>query len=91
MPIDDACRFVASILDKENVPIRGRSSLPSWKTVKGWRYEVKRQKSCEQEAHTLSAFQAEARFPETMPLAELKAQVTEKLSTVVRRFQATLD
>jgi hypothetical protein len=89
MEIDKCCKFVAKYLRHSGVPIGGRASNPSWRTVKNWRYDVTKHDPEDQLRHTLEALNAECKF-EGMTLAEVKKRLAKLLPMILRRTQAML-
>lgn len=91
MPLNDACRFLAKLLEQANIPIGARPCTPSWRTVKTWRNEVTRLGPNDQERHTLEALRAQCSFPQDMPIDELKKLVAQLLSVILPATQASLE
>jgi hypothetical protein len=89
MKIDKCCKFVAINLEQSGVPIGARASTPSWRTVKNWRYDVKKHDSEGQLRHTLEALDAECKS-EGMTLAEVKKRLARLLPMILPPTQAIL-
>jgi hypothetical protein len=85
---EQAARFVSAILEREGVPIGGRSSTPLSKTVRNWRNDASRRHQNDQQTHTLAAFRQDFVIPAGTPLDEVKVMV-EKALPAMLKFTAT--
>jgi hypothetical protein len=90
MKVDDACKFVAALLQKGGMPIGGRLDSPAWRTVRGWRYDATKRRADDQEANTLAALRAECAIPEGTPLKQVKEEIARKITSFLRTWSIGL-
>jgi hypothetical protein len=88
---EEACAFVAKQLERARVPIGGKPSTPSWKTVRSWLYYGKQRSPDDQERHTLESLRAQVSFPQDMPLHEVKNRLAQLLPAVLTQIQVGLE
>jgi hypothetical protein len=85
MKLDDAYKFMAAELDRSNISSGGQTATPTWKTIKNWRYDVRKRPPNDQERHALEAWLVEARFPDDIALDQLKTLLSRHLRVILPR------
>ena len=86
MKVEQASKFVTSLLRKGRMPIGGRSDSPAWRTVRGWRYDATKRRSDDQEANALAAFRVECAIPEGTPPDQAKSLIERNLAIFLRAW-----
>lgn len=86
--VDEACKFVAPLLEQAGVSIGGRAAAQSWKTVRTWRSDVSRRRPNDQLRHTLEALRNEARYPLDMPIDQVKTKLARGLRETLPQLPA---
>jgi hypothetical protein len=87
---EDACKFVADVLEKAGVAIGGRRDTPPWRTVRSWQYDTTKRPVEDQESHTLSAFRRDFGLPEGISVEEAKRRIRRDLTLMVSIFSLGL-
>lgn len=84
LPLDEACKFVAPILEQGGVSVGGRIETPAWKTIKGWRYDHTKLHADDQERRTLSELKSTFRLPNDVSLDQIKEELPALFSRLHR-------
>jgi hypothetical protein len=78
MGLEDACRFVSEEFRKAKIDI-GRRDAAQWKTVKQWRYDLRRRPSDDPTCQLVEDFKD--KLPPASTLADTKQQIREDIAT----------
>lgn len=73
--LEEACKFVAPILERGGVKVGGRIDTPAWKTLKGWRYDHTKLHAEDQERRTLNGFKSKLKLSNDVSLDQIREEL----------------